>query len=485
MEPAASTSARPPRRRGRGRRGNGGNANSGGGANSTAAAENGNASRDGPAPAAGSSVAGTSAPAPAPANASANGGGDANASTTPRRRGARKNRRGRGSGAGEGSAGRPARGKRETGPRAEIKVVVRRLPPRMTREEFLEAAGPLGASCSLWMSFHGGSVKGVGPGTTSAAAAVGRRTGLARHSTAHLGFSARSEAAALFTALNGRRFVDPKSGTEYIARVERALFQSVPRGSPPAKKAQVADAANADTAKTDDANTNAMPGNAHYARFLERLQAERDGVPLDDAVAPAPGKTSVLVMRSRPRGIGNGPAAQEAVQLTRLMEDVRSRRRERDERKGPRAAKGRRRGRRGEKAAMSEKPAKREGAAERKGKKAPRAGRAAKRAAAASAAAGASGGAGGGAAGPKGAAEGDGVYVVRGPRAKKGAAKAAAAKASGETGGAEVPTPKRKGKAPRAAAPAFPAPAGAPAIRLLRKEAPMVAQGNGGQANGT
>ncbi len=372
---------------------------------------------------------------------SANPGSEA----SPRRRPARKNRRGRA----------PPPPRSESPERAGVKVVVRRLPPRLTAEEYF--SGATGASAAVWKSYSEG--------------ASNKRA--IRTSTAHLAFANNSDAAAFFQAHNGTRLIDAKTGTEYIARVERALFQVVPRYAP--RKHALAGTIEAD---------------GHYKRFLEALKQEQN-----DSSAP------LGPVPPKPKAKGPPPVA-----VSKLMEDVRARRKTRDNRKGGKASSGgrsaRRRGRKAAAAAVAansgaptgkpillKKPSQSqrdEHGPPLEKKKSGRPTRAQKRAAAAAAAAANAGG-----------AEGDGVYVVRVSKPAGGqrnsskpapnsvAANALAlAAARGETGGntsSARSTPRRKGKRGGGGPPASFGSPGRP-IRLLKKETaggPGSAGGNG------
>lgn len=476
--------ARPPRRRHRGRRGGGG-----------AAAPHKNEQTPPLQPHQGPS---TSAPLRAPLD-------PASPPPSTRKRGARKNRRGRGGGAApaaaadselrDGASASPTTSARASAdgdfrtersarssldiaphPRAEVKVVVRRLPPRMSCEQFFEDAGPRGASLAVWRSYHAGSIGGI-PGASAAAA---KRPGIfTRHSTAHLAFASLAHATAFFEALNGHRLVDPKSGVEYIARVERALFQVVPRAAYYASK-------------KPSALHGTIENDAHYKRFLEELKIEQDR-------AAADSDSTTLLPRIKPKG----PAP---VTLTKLMEDVRARRRERVERKTPKAPPGsrstRRRGRRAAAAAAAAAAGMPGGGKpivfklphsvngvgngshgrDKSKTKSGRPSRAAKRAAAAAAAAAANM--------EGGNAEGDGVYVMHvagerklhKPAPNTVAANALALAASRNPGHVSPsrPPPRRKGKPRVGAPPPFAGGGpGRPPIRLLRKEPSIGANGNG------
>lgn len=401
MEGDAQVGGRPPRRRHRGRRGGGG-----GSKDYTRAAM---------------SKSGEQA---------SGGGGSA------RKRGTRKNRRGRGGGAAGSSASSivdvsPPTSSRtslesDTTPRAEIKVVVRRLPPRMAGEQFFEDAGPRGASLAVWRSYHEGSVGGA-PASKRAAL-------FTRHSTAYLAFASIAHAAALFDALNGHRYLDPKTGVEYVARVERAMFQVVPRTAYYASKKL-------------SALHGTIEADPHYQRFLHDFRMERQHA--------EPTATALRV-----KGKGAQP-----VTLTKLMEDVRARRKERDERKTPKPAarSARRRGRRGapppSKALLLKKPPLDK--PKQKGGRASRAPSAKRN-------------------------TGDGVYVMH----VAGERKAQSSPAPPRSAHSSPRTPRRKGRPRGTPEP----PVARPPIRLLRKDPPSAASisngstGNSsvqGYANGT
>ena len=415
--------SRPPRRRNRGRRGGGGGPTSGNASSPTLMATS-----------------------------------NIGANDSPRRRAPRKNRRG------QKVATLP---RSESPERAGVKVVVRRLPPRLTAEEYFSSA--LGSNVAVWKSYNKG-----------ASSKHSTRT-----STAHLAFANNLDAAKFFQLHNGTRLCDAKTGTEYIARVERALFQVVPKYGP--KKQVLAGTIEAD---------------GHYKRFLEALQQEQN-----DSSAP------LGPVPPKPKAKGPQP-----ITVSKLMEDVRARRKSRDNKKAGKATAGgrsaRRRGRKAAAAAAaaaaganSTTPAgkpillKKSSHSQRdehaqpaiEKKKSGRPTRAQKRAAAqAAAAANAPGN------------EGDGVYVVRvskpvggqrnssKPAPNSVAANALAlAAARGEAGGNTSPaksTPRRKGKRGGNGATSGngggPPPFGSPGrpIRLLKKETvggPPSGGGNG------
>lgn len=254
---------------------------------------------------------------------------------------------------------------RQPPPHVEVKLVVRRLPPRISKEEFFEEADRRGADKAIWRAFYPGSV------ASNVTASV-KRAGLStRHSVAYFAFSTYAHAVALFRALNGQRFVETKNGIEYIARVERSMNQSVPLITTQRKPPAVQGTIESDT---------------HYLAFLEEFKTEQTaeyarsptqvGQPSDN---PHQQRSTVAASSSVLENSRNAQSAQgsptdeigrskaqsggalqshlvsttSAITLTPLMEDVRAKRRERDERKLPKTPNTRATRRRGRRVAAS------------------------------------------------------------------------------------------------------------------------------------
>ena len=161
-----------------------------------------------------------------------------------------------------------------------VKLVVRRLPPRLRAEEYFSCA--TGVERAVWKSYTQGKLSKYST----------------RTSTAHIVFANEMDAAEFFQLHNGARLEDAKTGKEYITRVERALFQFAPT-----------------TGSVDDPLSGTIEGDENYKRFLRKLELEPE-------IKSSSQSPPVQLRRST-----KGP---KLVVTTRLMEDVRSRRKEID-----------------------------------------------------------------------------------------------------------------------------------------------------------
>lgn len=215
-------------------------------------------------------------------------------------------------------------------PTVALKLVVRRLPPALTDAQFAIIADPRGASKAIWRSYMQGSLSEP-PGSVKRAPIINR------HSVAYLGFATVEDAAAFAHAFHAFKIPDPRPGAnaEFVARVERALFQNTP---PPVRR------------KSPPPIQGTIESDPDYIAFVENLQTERNeatrvGIPSvaqtaalfesksasQNATADVSDKHSPSVHlddRSRRK-----PPNGSSVVLTPLMEDVRARRRERDHKK--------------------------------------------------------------------------------------------------------------------------------------------------------
>lgn len=206
------------------------------------------------------------------------------------------------------------------------KLIVRRLPPSLTAEEFAAAADPKGADKAIWRSFYSGSVESTG--------SVKRTAQVVRHSVAYLAFAKMEDAAQFNSEFNGFKFIETgrmngktndnsslQTGSDYYARIERAMWQTVPplgrRRHPPPIEGTI-------------------ESDPDYLRFLKNLEADAQHN-AGSSVSGGPSSSafpSTLSDKSESQSekVG-GQAPAKAEVITSLMEDVRARRRERDEKK--------------------------------------------------------------------------------------------------------------------------------------------------------
>ncbi|PXF46707.1 Regulator of nonsense transcripts UPF3 [Gracilariopsis chorda] len=204
--------------------------------------------------------------------------------------------------------------KRPPPPSVAIKIVVRRLPPTLTAEQFRTHANPKGADKALWNAYYPGKVEAVG--------AVKRSAQVVRHSVAYLAFEKLEDATHFFNEFDGFKFVDPgktidsslQSGTDYFARVERAMFQTTPlltrRRAPPAIEGTI-------------------ESDPDYLNFLAEMKGDAEREQSELAANQTAGSSVV----SRHTTTEKEDRASKGLVLTPLIEDVRARRKERDERK--------------------------------------------------------------------------------------------------------------------------------------------------------
>ncbi|CAN8064625.1 unnamed protein product [Agarophyton chilense] len=204
--------------------------------------------------------------------------------------------------------------KRPPAPTIAVKLIVRRLPPTLSAEEFSSHADPNGAEKAIWTAYYPGKVEAVG--------AVKRSAQVVRHSVAYLAFEKLEDATRFFQQFDAFKFVDNtktvdsslQSGTDYYARVERTVYQSTPpisRRRPPSPLEST------------------IESDPDYIKFLAELKgdAEREQSELTATLASAP------TLIARPTSSESDNSASKGKVITPLMEDVRARRRERDERK--------------------------------------------------------------------------------------------------------------------------------------------------------
>lgn len=231
-------------------------------------------------------------------------------------------------------------------PTVAVKLVVRRLPPTLTADKFAEIADPAGASRAVWRSFA--------PGSASAASGpVKRLRQVTRHATAYLAFVNMDDAVAFTQTFNGIKFQDPNApptsqNHDFIARVERAPWQPVPPLTKRTKPLPL---------------HGTIERDPDYMAFVARLEDETKKE-LSGANALTVAQTSAIFSRgpgsnpsdtqkrdntsagvSTSAGKAGALAVNGSELTTPLMEDVRARRKERDNRKKttkitPRAARG-------------------------------------------------------------------------------------------------------------------------------------------------
>lgn len=246
-----------------------------------------------------------------------------------------KNRRRRGGGGGGNGGGG---GGGSNAPSVAVKLVVRRLPPTLTADAFAEAADPAGANKAVWRSFA--------PGSASAASgAVKRLRQVTRHAVAYLGFATLDDAVAFTDSFNGIKFADPDAPSggqaqDFIARVERAPWQAVAplnkRNRPLPLQGTIendSDYINFVKGLEEEANREVSRAGALTVAQTSAMFPGKPGAA--GAAAQAAGEKSetgaagVLTSRGKSAAV----AAKGSGLVTPLMEDVRARRKERDQKK--------------------------------------------------------------------------------------------------------------------------------------------------------
>ena len=246
-------------------------------------------------------------------------------------------------------------------PQPVLKVIVRRLPPTLSADDFAKEANPRGADRAVWRTYRPGSLANIGT--------LKRTTHVVRHSVAYLAFSDIQHAIDFHNQFTGFKFVEtnnnssppligssspinsstaitpsarPRPGTEYVAKVERAMWQATP---PPTRKRT-----------PTNSSQGTIESDPDYISFCEKLQSEGRG---EDARKSSmsvvqtselfsTGKKlsgSMFSDHSTPISLDDrnktkvstttSPANSKSNIVTPLMEDVRARRKERDQKKKP------------------------------------------------------------------------------------------------------------------------------------------------------
>ena len=150
------------------------------------------------------------------------------------------------------------------------------------------------------------------PGSVENTGSVKRTAYVASHSVAYLGFEKLEQALAFNDAFNGHKFVDTakttsgslQSGSEYFASVERAMSQNVP----PLQR------------RNPHPVTGTIEADSDYQAFLKNLESELE--------APISLRQPSSLSPSSPEG----KRPRKDV-VTPLMEEIRTKRKERDEKK--------------------------------------------------------------------------------------------------------------------------------------------------------
>lgn len=193
-------------------------------------------------------------------------------------------------------------------PSVTIKLIVRRLPPTLSAEQFAKVADPMGASKAIWKSFA--------PGSASEGGGLKKVRQVSRHGVAYLGFARWLDAGAFADAFDGFRFAEDGEGATYIARVERAMSQAVP---PLQRRKPIP-------------FEGIIESDPDYVSFVKKLEEEgrremnRSGaLSVTQTAAIFPGKTQVVEKEVKDKAKVNW--------TTPLIEDVRARRKERDQKK--------------------------------------------------------------------------------------------------------------------------------------------------------
>lgn len=193
-------------------------------------------------------------------------------------------------------------------PTVTIKLIVRRLPPNLSAEQFAKVADPVGASKAIWKSFA--------PGSASEGGGLKKVRQVSRHGVAHLGFASWPDAGTFADAFDGFRFAEEGEGGTYIARVERAMSQAVP---PLQKRKPIP-------------LEGMIENDSDYVAFVKKLEEERRkevnhsaALSVTQTAAIFPGKAQLVDKEVKNKAKVN--------LTTPLIEDVRARRKERDQKK--------------------------------------------------------------------------------------------------------------------------------------------------------
>lgn len=207
-------------------------------------------------------------------------------------------------------------------PSVAVKLVVRRLPPTLSATQFADVADEKGASSAVWRSYYPGSVEAIGP--------VKRTPHVVRHSVAYLAFVSMEDATKFCGAMNGYCFAEGSltttsspsakpvgTSSQYIACVERSLCQSTPplrrRAPPPVQ--------------------GTLEQDTDYQAFLKALE-NGDAFPAPGSTSFTQSATSSLASEKDASVDDKKPKSSSKVQVvTPLMEVVRQRRKEKDQKK--------------------------------------------------------------------------------------------------------------------------------------------------------
>lgn len=178
----------------------------------------------------------------------------------------------------------------------------------LTASEFSKAADPLGASNAIWRAFY--------PGSAAEGAGLKRVKHVSRYAVAYLGFANWVEAGAFADAFDGYRFQKEGDNATFTARVERAMSQAVPvvHGRPRPLPIE-----------------GTIEKDPDYLQFVKQLEEEtKRNVSRATSTSVAPAATMFPAKVAVDKD-ARGKA--KVAMSTPLMEDVRARRKERDQKK--------------------------------------------------------------------------------------------------------------------------------------------------------
>lgn len=152
------------------------------------------------------------------------------------------------------------------------------------------------------------------PGVVEQTGSVKRTMHVVRHSTAFLAFDRVEDALLFETGINGKKIADPmktaspslQAGYDYFAKVERAMSQVVPQNSKYPQQAGT------------------IEKDSHYQQFLTNLEEEHNQRP-----SPLAQPSSLAPPSSK---------RDNKLTITALMEDVRSRRKDRETKRKPKSS---------------------------------------------------------------------------------------------------------------------------------------------------
>ena len=193
------------------------------------------------------------------------------------------------------------------------KLVVRQLPPKLDEEAFYKEASPYGMDKASWRKFI--------PGQEAI-----RPAALSTPSFAYIAFSHVNDAVKFQEGFDGHRFVNGRTGMEYLASVERAPYQVVPR---PTRKRLLS-------------HSSIIESDSDYKDFLVRYEEEKK-------TEKSNGGFSISYTNGLFSQPSNGTLDNEsettaetegASVVTPLIADVRAKRRERQLRKSTVSTKG-------------------------------------------------------------------------------------------------------------------------------------------------